>query len=80
MTECAGFRAVGEPGLDFSQIARPDWLTAQHTDRLRAGVPFTPLCAEDIGDCCAFSSLVGPAWVVVGEQPLLAAGVLVPRL
>ena len=33
-----------------------------------------PLCAEDIGDCCAFSSPVGLAWVVVGEQPLLAAG------
>ena len=23
--------AVGEPRPDFSQIARPDWLTAQHT-------------------------------------------------
>jgi len=39
-----------------------------------------PLCAEDIGGYCAFSSPVGLAWVVVGEQPLLAAGVLVPRL
>ena len=29
--------AVGELCPDFSQIARPDWLTAQHTDRLRAG-------------------------------------------
>jgi len=38
------------------------------------------LCAEDIGDCCAFSSPVGLAWVVVGEQPLLAVGVLVRRL
>jgi hypothetical protein len=29
--------AVGEPCPDFSQITRPDWLTAQHTERLRAG-------------------------------------------
>ena len=29
--------AVGEPCPDFSQIAGPDWLTAQHADRLRAG-------------------------------------------
>ena len=72
--------AIGELCPDFSQIARSDWLTAQHTDRLRAGVPFTPLCAEDIGDCRVFSSPVGLAWVVVGEQDLLAAGVLVPRL
>jgi hypothetical protein len=31
--------AVGKPCPDFSQIARPDWLTAQHTERLRAGRP-----------------------------------------
>ena len=31
--------AVGEPCRDFSQIARPDWFTAQHTERLRAGRP-----------------------------------------
>ena len=29
--------AVGEPCPDFSQIARADWLTAQHTESLRAG-------------------------------------------
>jgi hypothetical protein len=38
-----------------------------------------PLRAEDIGVCCAFSSPVGLAWVVVGEHPLLSAGVLVPH-
>jgi hypothetical protein len=31
--------AVGEPCPDFSQIGRPDWLTAEHTERLRAGRP-----------------------------------------
>src|SRR5258708_1994937 len=31
--------AVGESRPDFSQIARPDWLTAQHTARLPAGRP-----------------------------------------
>ena len=31
--------AVGERCPDFSQIARPDWLTAQRTERLRAGRP-----------------------------------------
>jgi hypothetical protein len=30
---------VGEPRPDLSQIARPDCLTAQHTERLRAGRP-----------------------------------------
>jgi hypothetical protein len=30
---------IGEPRPDFSQIARPDWLAAQHTERLRAGRP-----------------------------------------
>ena len=30
---------VGEPGPDFSQIARPDRLTAQYTESLRAGRP-----------------------------------------
>ena len=31
--------AVGEPRPDFSEIARSDWLTTQHTERLRAGRP-----------------------------------------
>ena len=30
---------VGDPRLDFSQVARPDRLTAQRTERLRAGRP-----------------------------------------
>src|SRR5438132_10917484 len=31
--------AVGEPRCKFSQVAFPDWLTAQRTERLRAGCP-----------------------------------------
>jgi len=31
--------AVRQPRLDFSQIARPDRLTAQHTQGLRVGRP-----------------------------------------
>src|SRR5512132_2317261 len=31
--------AVGEPRCKFSQVALPDWLTAQRTERLRAGCP-----------------------------------------
>src|SRR5215469_9308587 len=31
--------AVGEPRRKFSQVALPDWLTAQRTERLRAGYP-----------------------------------------
>jgi hypothetical protein len=31
--------AVEEPGPDFSEIACLDWLTAQHTERLLAGLP-----------------------------------------
>src|SRR5262249_45606997 len=31
--------AVGEPRCKFSQIALPDWLAAQRTERLRAGCP-----------------------------------------
>jgi hypothetical protein len=30
---------VGDPRLDFSQIARPDRFTAQRTEGLRAGRP-----------------------------------------
>src|SRR5215470_10231073 len=31
--------AVGEPSRKFSQVALPDWLTAERTERLRAGCP-----------------------------------------
>jgi hypothetical protein len=31
--------AVGKPRRKFSQVALPDWLTAQRTERLRAGCP-----------------------------------------
>src|SRR6516225_1032467 len=31
--------AVGEPRRKLSQVAPPDWLTAQRTERLRAGCP-----------------------------------------
>ena len=31
--------AVEEPRHDVSQVALPDWLTAQRTGRLRAGCP-----------------------------------------
>src|SRR5262249_29143076 len=31
--------AEGEPRCKFSQVALPDWLTAQRTERLRAGCP-----------------------------------------
>ena len=31
--------AVEEPRHDVSQVALPDWLTAQRTERLRAGCP-----------------------------------------
>src|SRR6516164_7396303 len=31
--------AVGEPRCKLSQVALPDWLTAQRTERLRAGCP-----------------------------------------
>ena len=31
--------AIAESRPDFSQIALSDWLTAQHTKRLRAGYP-----------------------------------------
>src|SRR5262249_34120002 len=31
--------AIGEPRRKFSQVALSDWLTAQRTERLRAGCP-----------------------------------------
>jgi hypothetical protein len=31
--------AIGESRPDFSQIALSNWLTAQHTKRMRAGCP-----------------------------------------
>jgi hypothetical protein len=33
----AAMTAVGEPRADFPQIAHADGLTAQHTERVRAG-------------------------------------------
>ena len=39
MTGVALVIAVGEPRCKFSQVALPDWLAAQRTERLRAGCP-----------------------------------------
>src|SRR6266581_8577747 len=39
VTGVALVAAVGEPRCKFSQIALPDCLTAQRTERLRAGCP-----------------------------------------
>ena len=39
MIDVALVIAVEEPRHDVSQIALPDWLTAQPTERLRAGCP-----------------------------------------
>src|ERR1700704_6869049 len=39
VTDVALVIAVGEPCCDFSQVALPDRLTAQRTERLRAGCP-----------------------------------------
>jgi len=71
---------------DLSQIAHPDWLTAQHTDRLRAGrcaihqddlVWRAALLPKISGTVAHFRSCE-PCVGRGGEQPLLAAGVLVP--
>jgi hypothetical protein len=78
--------AVGEPCPDFSQIARPDWRTAQHTERLRAGRPAIHqdeshgVVPRMLRTVVHFSSPVGFGWVVVGEPPLLAALVVVQDL
>jgi hypothetical protein len=79
--------AVEEVCSDLSQIARPDWLATQHTERLRAGRPAShqdeshvesPNAKQNtLSDRTMDGGAAQPAFV---HQPLLAAVVLDPRL
>ena len=58
--------AVGEPRPDFSQIARPDWLAAQHTERLRAGRPAIHQYESHVAPPNAKQNTVSDGWKALG--------------
>jgi hypothetical protein len=58
--------AVGEPRPDFSQIARPDWLTAQHTERLRAWRPAIHQYESHVAPPKAKQNTVSDGWETLG--------------
>ena len=58
--------AVGEPRPDFSQIARSDWLTAQHTERLRAGRPAIYQDESHVAPPNAKQNTVSGGWKALG--------------
>ena len=58
--------AVGEPRPDFSQIARPDWLTAEHTERLLAGRPAIHQYESHVAPSKAKQDTVSDGWKRLG--------------
>ena len=59
--------AVGEPRPDLSQVARPDRLTAQHTERLRAGRPAIHQDESHVGPPHAKQNTVSDQSRALGE-------------
>ena len=57
---------VGEPRLDFSQIARPDRLTAQHAEGLRAGRPAIHQDESHVAPPNAKQNTVSDGWKALG--------------
>ena len=58
--------AVGEPCVDFSQIARPDRLTAQNTESLRAGRPAIDQYESHVAPPKAKQNTVSDGWKALG--------------
>ena len=58
--------AVGEPRPDFSEIARSDWLTTQHTERLRAGRPAIHQYESHVAPPNAKQNTVSDGWKTLG--------------
>ncbi len=58
--------AVGEPRPDFSQIARSDRLTAQHTERLWAGRPAIHQDESHVAPPNAKQNTVSDGWKALG--------------
>src|SRR3984893_13313238 len=55
--------AIREPCVDFSQIARPDRLTAQHTESLRAGRPAIHQYESHVAPPNAKQNTVSDGWL-----------------
>jgi hypothetical protein len=58
--------AVEDPGSDFSQIACPDWLTAQHTRGLFAGRPVIHQCEFHVAPPSVKQNTVSDGWKAFG--------------
>jgi hypothetical protein len=54
--------AVRESGVDFSQIARPDRLTAQHAESSRAGGPAIDQNVSHVAPPKAKQNTVSDGW------------------
>jgi hypothetical protein len=57
---------IGEPRPDFSQIARPDRLTAQHTQRLRTGRPAIHQYESHVAPPNPMQNKVSDGWKTLG--------------
>jgi hypothetical protein len=60
--------AVREPRPDFSQIARPDWLTAEHTERLLAGRSAIHQYESHVAPSKAKQDTVSDGWKRLGGE------------
>ena len=69
--------AVGEPRTDLSQIVRPDWLTAQHTESLRTGRPAIHQYESHVASSNAKRNDRGPS---VSRNPLFQIKARLERL
>ena len=58
--------AVRQPRLDLSQVARPDWPAAQHTQGLCAGRPPVHQYESHVAPPSAKQNTVSDGWKVLG--------------
>src|SRR5437016_5359557 len=62
----ASMIAVGELGVDFSQIARPDWPAVKHTQALWAGRPAVHQYESHVAPPNAKQNTVSDGWKALG--------------
>ena len=58
--------AIGELRSDFSEVARPDWLAAQHTDGVLAGRPAIHQHEPHVAPPNAKQNTVSDEWEILG--------------
>ena len=58
--------AIGEMRPDFSEVACPDWLAAQHTDGFLAGRPAIHQYESHVAPPNAKQNTVSDEWEILG--------------